>query len=698
MKLFNFRNLSLQNRLIIYILIILLTGTLTIGLAAYSIAKDSLDEKGRTILKNSVKMAKLLTASYNDQVEEGNLSRAKALDLIKDELIGPLEEDGTREITNRIDLGEHGYFIIYDLEGNEVMHPVLEGENVWDVTDLKDEDFYLVRDQVEKALNGGGYTYYSWEFPNIDDIGRKVTYSEYDPNWDFVITATSYLVDFNAEAYKIIDILVLIVIILLAIGTIVSIIYVSKITAPVDRLIRGMELAENSTYTTIEKTNRNDEINKLIEGFNQMIETIRNRNKNIKEKSDRIHFLAFHDDLTGLPNYNQFKLDVDQFIKNNQKNAYMMQIDVNDLKVINSIMGYNIGNRIIISAAEALEEAFNRDSIVARTSGNEFSILTTEDHRKKFDDFMISFDQMLKAREIYQEIDFHRAVVQYPEDGKSHRELFSKVNVAMRVAKNQHASLITYKPDMKKDINKRVVMVEEIKKGLREKQFKAVYQTKVDKQGAVVGVEGLTRWTSEKLGLIRPDIFIEYINKSNLANQFGKYTLDVMLGDYEALTKKYGQEIKISINISPIFFLSSNFVTIVNQMIKKYNIPPGKVILEITEDVFIKDFDNVREIIDELHENNIEVSLDDFGTGYSSLSYIQRINADELKIDKSFVNEILDNEKKYVLFNSICEIGKAYDYKIVAEGVETSDQFEKIKNTPINYIQGYFYSKPEALK
>jgi diguanylate cyclase (GGDEF)-like protein len=456
-------------------------------------------------------------------------------------------------------------------------------------------------------------------------------------------------------------------------------------------------LAEDNIYTTIESTNRKDEINKLINGFNQMIDTIRNRNKNIKEKSDRIHFLAFHDDLTGLPNYNQFKVDVNEFIEMNGSKACMMQIDVNDLKVINSIMGYNIGNRIIISAAEALEKTFQDNSIIARTSGNEFSILTVEDHRKKFDEFKMHFDERLKTREIYQDIDFHRAVVKYPQDGTDHRELFSKVNVAMRVAKDRQQSFIQFEPSMQKDVNERVIMVEEIKKALRNNEFQAVYQAKVNKQGTVVGVEGLTRWTSEKLGVVRPDVFIQHINQSNLANQFGNYTLASMLGDYEALTQKYGQSIHLSINISPIFFLSTNFISTVKALVEKFEIPDNKLILEITEDVFIKDFEKVREIINALQRINIEVSLDDFGTGYSSLSYIQKINANELKIDKSFVNEILDDEKKYVLFNSICEIGKAYDYKIVAEGVETLAQLEKIKDTPINYIQGYYYSTPEKL-
>jgi EAL domain-containing protein (putative c-di-GMP-specific phosphodiesterase class I) len=170
-----------------------------------------------------------------------------------------------------------------------------------------------------------------------------------------------------------------------------------------------------------------------------------------------------------------------------------------------------------------------------------------------------------------------------------------------------------------------------------------------------------------------------------------------MFGDYFDLVDKYGRKITLSINISPLFFLDVNFINIVKKYVKKHNLPAEKIIFEITEDVLIYDFKEVRSRISTLHEMGISISIDDFGTGYSSLNYLQEIKANELKIDKSFVDEILSDHRKYEVFSYLCKMAKAYDYDVVVEGVETLDQYEKIKNDDINLIQGYLFSKPEGL-
>ena len=130
---------------------------------------------------------------------------------------------------------------------------------------------------------------------------------------------------------------------------------------------------------------------------------------------------------------------------------------------------------------------------------------------------------------------------------------------------------------------------------------------------------------------------------------------------------------------------------------EKYKLPPNRVIFEITEDVLIYDFEEVRSRIRILHDIGINISIDDFGTGYSSLNYLQEIQADELKIDKSFVDEILTDRRRYEVFSYLCKMAKAYNYDVVVEGVETLEQYEKIKNDEINLIQGYLFSKPEKL-
>jgi EAL domain-containing protein (putative c-di-GMP-specific phosphodiesterase class I) len=235
-------------------------------------------------------------------------------------------------------------------------------------------------------------------------------------------------------------------------------------------------------------------------------------------------------------------------------------------------------------------------------------------------------------------------------------------------------------------------------KALKNHEITVYYQSKINfETKKVVGVEALARWKSEELGFVPPNIFIPAITKLNLMNEFGSYMIDQVLGSYKKIQKKYGEDVSVSINISPANFMDSKFYSRLKETVLHYQVPPEKVILEITEDVFISDYDGICDIITKVHNLGIRVSIDDFGTGYSSLNYLTNMNFDEMKIDKSFIDQIIDDEKVFKLFQILCNIAEVYGYDIVAEGVETKKQLEKIKETSLKVIQGYLFSKPEPL-
>jgi EAL domain-containing protein (putative c-di-GMP-specific phosphodiesterase class I) len=266
------------------------------------------------------------------------------------------------------------------------------------------------------------------------------------------------------------------------------------------------------------------------------------------------------------------------------------------------------------------------------------------------------------------------------------------------VKDSSESDFITFKEEMADQLDKEISLLTHIKKAIAKKEFSAAYQSKVDvKTQEVMGVEGLTRWYSEALGYVSPYEFMQIINTSDLSTKFGTYTINLMFSDYFDLVNKHGRKITLSINISPLFFLDVNFIDIVKKHLDQYDLPPEQIIFEITEDVLIYDFEEVRHRINILHGIGIRISIDDFGTGYSSLNYLQEIQADELKIDKSFVDEILTDPRRYEVFSYLCKMAKTYDYNVVVEGVETLEQYEKIKNDEVNLIQGYLFSKPEKL-
>ena len=210
---------SVQRKLIQSFIASLVLGTIAIGVASFFPARNALNRKGEIILENSVKQAIQLIKAEQAQVKFGVKSLEEALEYVKTELLGPVNKDGSRNLHHHVNLGENGYFIVYSVNGVEIMHPTLEGQNVWDVRSMDRDDRLLVQEQIEVARNGGGFCSYSWLFPNSNKVGKKLSYSKYEPGWEWVVVATAYNLDFNRDARMILlYILVLTVVIVGTVG------------------------------------------------------------------------------------------------------------------------------------------------------------------------------------------------------------------------------------------------------------------------------------------------------------------------------------------------------------------------------------------------------------------------------------------------------------------------------------------------
>lgn len=697
------RKLTLNKRLLLLISILLLTSTITIGFAGYTIAKQQLDEKGEIILQNSVKMAKMIISTKYNEVQTGQIEEKKAIESIKETLLGKMQDDGTRLVHHTIDLGKNGYFMIFDLEGNAVMHPMLEGQNVYDVRDLSDNEFYLVRDQIEKGKNGGGFTYYTWNLPHSEKIGRKVTYEEYDDHWHWIVIASSYTADFNEGAYGILKVLLVVSVLVLVVGITWSTMYVGRITFPIRQVFEGMKAVEQGEFLNVQATNTNDEIGMLTTGYNQMVKAINEATAILDKQADHIKYLAFYDELSELPNRNQFKENVSNRLLYLNQKGYLLQIDLLDFKMINSTIGFENGNMIIQQIGKAIADIEGYAKYVARISGNEFCIWIEEievnEIEKALEVLKRKISHQLYQMEINQSIDFYSAVASYPDHGTTFEILYNKASIAMKYAKEERSlKVFQYDIDMEDAFEKEIQLRKYLKNAIVNQEISMVYQCKVDAlTKEVVGVEALARWSSSILGKVSPAVFIPAINQTNLTVEFGDYILTRVLSEYQQLKEKYNKDITVSVNISPLFFLERGFLERVKKGIERFQVPADKVILEITEDIFINDFSLVDGIIGELKKLGFKISLDDFGTRYSSLNYLKNLKIDELKIDKSFVDQILFDEKAYQMFKFVCDIANVFNYDVVAEGVESIEQLEKISEAGVRIIQGYLFSFPEAL-
>lgn len=280
---------SIKSKLFIVSFLFLLVPSLILGTISYTSAKNGLDEAGEQSIKNAVTQALQLINALNEQVEAGSLPLEDAQEQVKVYLLGEMDSEGKRPINKDIDLGENGYFVIYDEKGLEVAHPSIEGQNMWDAQDK--EGKLLVQEQIATAVNGGGFTTYSWNYPNNENkIGQKIMYNAFDENWGWIVTAGSYMDDFNESSNSILWTVLFTVIGSLLVGTILIYLFANHISKPIQAVNKQLaELSENNMTVENLSFKRKDEIGQLASSLNRMKE---NLHQMIAQISNVSHALA----------------------------------------------------------------------------------------------------------------------------------------------------------------------------------------------------------------------------------------------------------------------------------------------------------------------------------------------------------------------------------------------------------------------
>ncbi len=420
-------------------------------------------------------------------------------------------------------------------------------------------------------------------------------------------------------------------------------------------------------------------------------------------KDEEIRKLAFYDDLTGLPNRNLFRSHVEKRLETGIARGLMLLMDIQDFRIINTTMGSEYGDMILIDIGKAFQDMRQDRFFTARFSGNEFAIWLEYDTREGVEATANLFAANLRIRferimEAYQ-IRFHSAYSLYPAHGESYEDCDRRVNIALRHAKSHNIlGTIAFEESMESAIAEEARIRNSLETAIAQDEFTIVYQQKVEPATRIIhGVEALARWDSSILGIVPPSDFIPEIARANMTTRFGRLILNKVLRDIPALVSQYGEHVKVSVNISPLFFMEENFCGIVREEIMDNKVSPSCLMLEITEDVFIHNFETIRQHITVLRGMGIGISLDDFGSGYSSLMYLKNLELDELKIDKSIIDGILLDERNYLLLLSIVNIARVYGFGIVAEGVETEAQLAKVVEADIGLVQGYVFSRPASL-
>lgn len=695
------RVIRLNTRLLFVVMGLLLLSCLTVGITSYDIARRALNDKGKTILKNSVEMALLLIDTANASVLSGRSTLESAQERVKQQLSSVRSPEGKRQHNTKIDLGKSGYFIVYSRDGVELLHPTLEGQNVWDVRSKGGSAGYLVRDQIEKGLAGGGFSWYTWNYPDSEKLGAKLTYSKLDPHWNWIVVSSAYLSDHNADARKIQFVTAIASIVLLLLGGVLASFFIKGITNPLAEVIQGMEQAGKGNYSRISASSKTVEMVRLCSGFNNMVAAIGSAQDELMSQDEKIRKFAYYDRLSGLPNNNKFKEYVSGRMEVKSGQGCLALMAIKDFKAINSIYGTAYGDAIIKQIGDVLAKL--GFSMIAKYEWNEFAFWLESTSPDTSASSMVN--RIAKVPELLAEgglgnrIEFITGFSVFPRDGSDFDSCYKNAGIALRHAKNNGIKEIReYRSEFSEKLEREEKIKTIVEHALAQDEFKLNYQNKIDLvTRKIVGVEALARLHSAALGHIPPSDFIPAITKANLMNEFSAYIFKKALDDFPKLQAKFHSAITVSINISPVFFLQDSFTEFVLAEITERAISPDQVILEITEDIFITNFDTIKFKVMELRKAGVKISLDDFGTGYSSLNYLASIHFDEIKIDKAFIDYLATDAKAFSLLRSIVEVARIFDYKIVAEGVETTEQLDKLAEAGCQIIQGYLYSRPEAI-
>ncbi len=415
---------------------------------------------------------------------------------------------------------------------------------------------------------------------------------------------------------------------------------------------------------------------------------------------DKIFNLAYYDQLTGLPNKNMF---IDSLNRLKPKEGYLLLFNIRSLNLINSIYGSDVGDHVIQHIGKILSDVKNPNEVVAKTGGNEFVMYCTFSSLEEMTMRIYKLAEIINEHDgIYDiptKLNFNAGYAHIEPGYTNIAEILQKASMALEQAKNHKKhNVMRYDSQFEERFRNEEAIRNLLVNAIDNKEFYISYQEKQDcSEDRAVGVEALARWNSPILGNVPPNTFIPIVEKANLSVVFGNMIIAMVLDEYFTLIEKYETDITVAINISPIHLASPDFKEYVIDEVKKRKINPQNITLEITEDSLIENLDTVADVLFELREYGFKISLDDFGTGYSSLSYLSRLGFDELKIDRSFIQQLNEDMKTGTLIRTIINLKDTYGISIVAEGVETQMQSDILIDFGCNVHQGYLFSKPTPL-
>ncbi|MEF2966833.1 EAL domain-containing protein [Paenibacillus sp. M1] len=493
------------------------------------------------------------------------------------------------------------------------------------------------------------------------------------------------------------------------------------------RLLRGLsQLAALTTdlpggllsdHKTDWPKSRIYEIRSLIRNFRgmsnkivHMIQDSLHNNLLLQEQTNRLqksekklHDLAYYDGLTGLPNRLHFTEFTKSMNLQDPENALpfaVMFADLNRFKQVNDTLGHSIGDHLLSMVAGRFARIVSEQCKVFRISGDEFLFVLhyedISDVQRIAQEICDSLEEPfeINGRSLYMSVSVGISV--YPFDGTEMDHIMRNADIAMYVAKEQGDGLYHFYDSLiENQLAENMQLENDLKSALHGGQFTLYYQPKIDaSSGGIIGAEALIRWMHPDFGVVSPAKFIPLAENSGVILDIDEWVLREACRQNKAWQDQGLAKFPVAVNISARHFYQSNLLPMITRILEETGLAPQYLVLEITEGTLIRNVEYGVRVMEDLRKMGIHISMDDFGTGYSSLSQLDRLPINEMKLDRSFIQGLMEDSKKSSIVRAVIELGHHMDLRVVAEGIESPDELKYLANLECDQFQGYFFSRP----
>ncbi len=683
-------NIQIHRKLILLV-IIMVCGTLVTASLAYRFTQDDILNSRKSQIQSVVQAGRSQIMALHQHLQQNSITQAQ-FDRQLQELINATRFSGSE------------YLYLYNIQGVNIAHPIqkqLTGTNQMDMRD--DDGIYITRKMIEGIKeNGSVFWEFRWPKPEGGLAVPKLGYAERIPGTELIIGSGLYLDDLKplvrARAYTYLGITLTVLIAALLFAYRIA----SNIAHPVTRLAGQMNtLTEGNPDLEVLDTERRDEIGDMARAMQCFRDHVV-ENQRLRTMQDQVRFLETFDPVTRLYNRQALGEAINKEIARHDRDCQLavvvLRLDL--LHEITIEMGRERSDQVLIKTAARIHDELHSDDVLARLSEDTLGILlsnvTSREALETLSRNLLDIlAQPVQLEEQRLQVAGRAGISIFPDDGGYDFQLIGRAENTVNQAKKQERDLLFYDAVAHNEPNHSIELWQEMQKALDEDQFYLVFQPLFDlENNNPVAAEVLLRWEHPEKGFISPAQFIPVAEQSGLISRLDAWVLEAVAKQVRNWLDRQLTPPRIAVNLSGISFLRPDFLDTLTDIFGRHQVSLDHLDLELTEGVLIDDLELISDQLRNIRATGVSISIDDFGTGYSSLSRIKNLAIDNIKIDRSFIDELDTCPQDRKIVEAIILMAQGLNLSVIAEGVETQEQLAELRRVGCDTVQGFFLSRP----